>query len=80
VLLGSNGEQGLGAAAQLQVACAAPGLTTAFPSDIIGANYYSEDVLVKPLPGNGQWAQLPDGAGLGVELRPDLIESFSPVG
>jgi L-alanine-DL-glutamate epimerase-like enolase superfamily enzyme len=76
VLLGSNGEQGLGAAAQLHVACASPGLSSAFPSDIIGANYYNEDVLAEPLPGDGQWVYLPDGPGLGVELREDLIGQF----
>jgi muconate cycloisomerase len=75
-LLGSNGEQGLGAAAQLHVACASPGLSSAFPSDIIGAHYYDEDVLASPLPGDGQWVHLPDAPGLGVELRPDLLEAF----
>lgn len=75
-LLGSNGEQGLGAAAQLHVACAAPGLSSAFPSDIIGANFYDEDILAEPLPGDGQKVYLPDGPGLGVDLRPDLVEAF----
>jgi L-alanine-DL-glutamate epimerase-like enolase superfamily enzyme len=76
VLLGSNGEQGVGAAAQLHVACAAPGLSASFPSDIIGAFYYSEDVLQDPLPSDGRSAWLPDGPGLGVCLREDLNEQF----
>ncbi len=43
-ILGSNGEMGLGAAAQIHVACAVETLAP-FPSDIIGHHYYDEDVL-----------------------------------
>ncbi|WP_029136735.1 mandelate racemase/muconate lactonizing enzyme family protein [Nakamurella lactea] len=73
VLLGSNGELGLGAAAQLHVACAAPELLSDFPSDIIGAFYYDDDVLASPLDSDGRRAVLPDGPGLGVELKPELL-------
>ncbi|GGM61841.1 mandelate racemase/muconate lactonizing enzyme family protein [Dactylosporangium sucinum] len=76
ILLGSNGEQGIGAAAQLHVACASPGLSSAIPSDIIGAHYYDEDILAAPLPGDGRWVHLPDGPGLGVTLRADLAAQF----
>jgi L-alanine-DL-glutamate epimerase-like enolase superfamily enzyme len=72
-LLGSNGELGLGAAAQLHVAAALPGLTTDFPSDIIGAHYYAEDILAEPLPSDGTHVTLPPGAGLGVRIRDDLL-------
>lgn len=72
-LIGSNGELGLGAAVQAHVAAALPGLTVEFPSDIIGAHYYLEDVLAEPLPSNGQTVRLPDGPGLGVRLRNDVL-------
>lgn len=65
-LLGSNGEMGLGAAAQVHVACAAERLSH-FPSDIIGQLYYDEDVLREPVPIDGRFAHLPAGPGLGVE-------------
>jgi L-alanine-DL-glutamate epimerase-like enolase superfamily enzyme len=75
-LLGSNGELGIGAAAQLHVACAIPGLTTDFPSDIIGAHYYADDILVVPLDSDGRRVRLGDAPGLGVTLRPDLDAAF----
>jgi muconate cycloisomerase/chloromuconate cycloisomerase len=75
VLIGSNGELGLGAAAQLHVAAALPSLSV-FPSDIIGAHYYDSDVLSEPLPGDGTQVRLTDGAGLGVTLREDLMREF----
>jgi L-alanine-DL-glutamate epimerase-like enolase superfamily enzyme len=72
-VVGSNGELGLGAAAQAHVAAALPGLTTTFPSDIIGAHYYAEDILAEPLPSDGRVVRLPAGAGLGVRLRDDVL-------
>lgn len=75
-LLGSNGEFGIGAAAQLHVACAMPELTTEFPSDIIGAHYYDEDVLATPLDSDGTRVRLRDAPGLGITLRPDLEAAF----
>lgn len=65
-LIGSNGEMGLGAAAQIHVACACERLS-AIPSDIIGHHYYNEDILASPVPIDGHFARLPDGPGLGVE-------------
>lgn len=79
-IVGSNGELGVGAAAQLHVACAAPGLAPAIPSDVIGAHYYAEDVLAAPLPGDGAHARLPNAPGLGVELRDDLLEALRAPG
>jgi len=77
IVIGSNGEMGIGAAAQLQVACALPELSTTIPSDIIGSHFYSEETLATPLNSNGKRVVLEDGAGLGVEPRPDLVERFS---
>ena len=74
-IIGSNGEFGLGAAAQVHVACAAERLAP-FPSDIIGHHYYDEDVLVKPVDIDGLMARLPDGPGLGVEPGPDVVARF----
>lgn len=76
-IVGSNGELGVGAAAQVHVACAAPGLAPAIPSDVIGAHYYDEDVLAEPLPGDGAHVRLPDAPGLGVRLRDDLLEQLA---
>lgn len=76
VLIGSNGELGLGAAAQLHVACAAPGLSVEFPSDIIGAHYYAEDILEEPLDSDGSRARLGTAPGLGVRPRDDLRRRF----
>jgi L-alanine-DL-glutamate epimerase-like enolase superfamily enzyme len=75
-LIGSNGELGIGAAAQLHVACAIPHLATDFPSDVIGAHYYAEDVLAEPLDSDGRRVRLSDRPGLGVVPRPDLVERF----
>ncbi|MBB5790669.1 L-alanine-DL-glutamate epimerase-like enolase superfamily enzyme [Jiangella mangrovi] len=75
VLIGSNGELGLGAAAQLHVAAALPRLS-AIPSDIIGAHYYAEDILAEPLAGDGAVVRLGTSPGLGVTLRDDLLREF----
>jgi L-alanine-DL-glutamate epimerase-like enolase superfamily enzyme len=74
VVIGSNGEMGVGAAAQASVAAAAPGLTTSIGSDIIGAHYYREDVLCTPLDSDGRRVRVPEGAGLGVALLPSVWE------
>jgi L-alanine-DL-glutamate epimerase-like enolase superfamily enzyme len=75
-ILGSNGELGLGAAAQIHVACAAPALGP-FPSDIIGHHYYEEDILAEPVPIDGVHARLPEGPGLGVTLDPAIERRFA---
>lgn len=75
-LIGSNGEFGIGAAAQLHVACALPDLATWVPSDIIGAYYYAEDVLAEPLDSDGRVVRLGDAPGLGVVPRDDLVKEF----
>jgi L-alanine-DL-glutamate epimerase-like enolase superfamily enzyme len=75
VLIGSNGELGIGAAAQLQVAAALPELSS-IPSDIIGAHYYDDDVLATPMDSDGRRAALGPGPGLGVAVREDLLKEF----
>lgn len=75
-VIGSNGELGIGAAAQLQVACATPELTTDIPSDVIGALYYTEDILEAPLDSDGKRVRLGDGIGLGVRPRTDVMALF----
>lgn len=75
-IVGSNGEMGLGAAAQVHVACAVEALAP-FPSDIIGHHYYDEDILETPLEIDGTVARLPAGPGLGVEPRADIRERFA---
>jgi L-Ala-D/L-Glu epimerase / N-acetyl-D-glutamate racemase len=75
-LVGSNGEMGLGAAAQLHVACASERLSS-FPSDIIGQLYYDEDTLREPVRIDGRHAYLPDGPGLGVEPSAEIAERFA---
>lgn len=75
VVIGSNGELGIGAAAQLHVAAALPVLSE-IPSDIIGAHYYAEDVLASPLSSDGRCVRLGDAPGLGVTLRDDIVKEF----
>jgi muconate cycloisomerase len=75
-VIGSNGESGVGAAAQLQVACAMPGLSMRFPSDIIGEYYYTAGIIEAPLNSNGRVVHLPDAPGLGVVLKPELNAKF----
>lgn len=75
-ILGSNGELGIGAAAQLHVACALTTLTTDIPNDIIGALYYTKDILETPLDNDGQRVKLGDGVGLGVRPRAHLMTLF----
>jgi L-alanine-DL-glutamate epimerase-like enolase superfamily enzyme len=76
VLVGSNGEMGVGAAAQVHLACACPALG-AIPCDIIGHHYYEEDVLERPVPIDGVRASLPEGPGLGVEPGEDVRRQFA---
>ena len=77
VVIGANGEMGLGAAAQLHVACACERLGE-IPHGITGHHFYEEEpTLAAPLQIDGVTARLPDGPGLGVELHEDVRRSFS---
>jgi L-alanine-DL-glutamate epimerase-like enolase superfamily enzyme len=71
VVIGSNAEMGIGSAAMVHAAAACPRLGDT-PSDIIGHHFYTEDILAEPLDIDGRRARLPDGPGLGVELREDI--------
>ena len=77
VVIGSNGEMGLGAAAQLHVACACEQLGD-LPCGIIGHHFYEDDrTLAEPLDIEGSVATLPDGPGLGVRPSDEVLRSFS---
>lgn len=76
VVIGANGEMGLGAAAQLQVACACEHLGDV-PQGITGHHFYEEDTtLAVPLDIDGAVARLPDGPGLGVEPSDEVRRGF----
>ena len=77
VVIGANGEMGLGAAAQLHVACACEQLSPV-PCGITGQHFYEDEpTLATPLDIDGRRGVLPDGPGLGVELRSEVLRSFS---
>jgi L-alanine-DL-glutamate epimerase-like enolase superfamily enzyme len=77
VVIGSNGEMGLGAAAQLHVACACEHLGE-LPCGIIGHHFYENDwTLAEPLVIERSVARLPDGPGLGVRMSDEVREGFS---
>ena len=76
VVIGSNGEMDLGAAAQLHVACAVEDLG-AIPCGIIGHHFYNDDrTLEQPLEIEDSVARLPDGPGLGVRPSEEIRRSF----
>ena len=63
VVIGANGEMGLGAAAQLHVACACEQLGS-IPCGITGQHFYEEEpTLARPLDIDGAARVLPDGPG-----------------
>ncbi|MDH4281031.1 MAG: hypothetical protein OEV36_00105 [Myxococcales bacterium] len=77
VVIGANGEMGIGAAAQIHVACACERLGS-IPCGISGHHFYENDVtLSKPLDINGVVARLPDGPGLGIEPSDEICKEFS---
>jgi L-alanine-DL-glutamate epimerase-like enolase superfamily enzyme len=77
VVIGANGEMGIGAAAQLHVACAIERISD-IPHGIIGHHFYEEDAsLAEPLAIDGRVARLPDGAGLGVQPSDDVRRTFA---
>lgn len=73
LVIGSNGEMGIGAAAQLHVACAAPALSTTIPSDIIGSSFYDRDILEVPICSTGTAVHLGLEPGLGVVPAEDIL-------
>lgn len=77
VVIGSNGEMGIGAAAQAHVACACERLGTT-PCGITGHLWYEDDATLRaPLDIDGRRARLPEGPGLGVEPTEEVARRFS---
>ena len=77
VVIGANGELGIGAAAQLHVACACERLGP-IPHGITGHHFYEEEpTLAAPLDIDGAVARIPAGPGLGVRLRDDVRRRFA---
>src|SRR4029077_2424653 len=75
--IGSNLELGIGTAAMIHLAMAAPGITAdEYPCDIIGPFFYTGDILTRPLPLCGGKALPLDGPGLGVELDEDQVNRY----
>jgi muconate cycloisomerase len=74
--IGSNLEMGIGSAAMIHFALATPVFGSDWPCDIIGPLFYTDELLVEPLPICGGQARAPQGAGLGVELDEKKIERF----
>jgi muconate cycloisomerase len=71
---GTSIETGIGTAASLQLACAAPGVT--WGSELFGPLLFAEEILRTPLVYSDGALQLPDGPGLGVELDPDAVAAL----
>lgn len=77
VVIGSNGEMGVGAAAQAHVACACERLGPT-PCGIIGHHFYEDgQTLATPLDIDGRRARLPPGPGLGVEPTQEICNTFA---
>jgi muconate cycloisomerase len=75
--MGSNLELGIGSAAMLHLAAAVPEIASElYPADIIGPNYHETDLLKIPLTLGPEFAVVPDGAGLGVELDDEELERW----
>jgi L-alanine-DL-glutamate epimerase-like enolase superfamily enzyme len=75
--IGSNLELGIGTAAMIHLALAAPGITAAeYPCDIIGPFFYTGDILTRPLPLCGGKALPLEGPGLGVELDEEQVNRY----
>jgi len=75
--VGSNLEMGIGSAAMIHVALSTPGVTAdEFPCDIIGPLFYTDDLLLEPLPINGGQARPHERPGLGVELDEAKVRRY----
>ncbi|HEY3016094.1 MAG TPA: muconate/chloromuconate family cycloisomerase [Nocardioides sp.] len=71
---GTSIETGLGTAASLQLACAAPGVT--WGSELFGPLLFAEEILTEPLRYDAGSLHLPSGPGLGVEVDPDAVAAL----
>ncbi len=75
---GTSIETGLGTAASLHLACAAPGVS--WGSELFGPLLFAEEVLTTPLRFADGSLHLPDGPGLGVEPDPDAVRAMRRTG
>jgi muconate cycloisomerase len=77
-LMGSNLELGVGTAAMLHLAAAVPEIASEiYPADIIGPLYHQSDLLRRPLTLGPEYAVVPEGPGLGVELDETQLANLS---
>ncbi|HEV2325807.1 MAG TPA: enolase C-terminal domain-like protein [Terracidiphilus sp.] len=75
--IGSNLELGVGTAAMIHLAMASPGITAEeIPCDIIGPLYYTDDILMEPLPLLRGKALPVDGPGLGIALDEEKVRRY----
>ncbi|TSE01564.1 chloromuconate cycloisomerase [Skermania sp. ID1734] len=65
----------IGTAASIHFACAEPGID--FGSELFGPLLFEEELLTTPLRYADGQVHLPDGPGLGVELNPDAVKTWS---
>jgi muconate cycloisomerase len=72
--IGSNLEMGVGSAAMIHLALAAP---IDWPCDIIGPYFYTDELLKQSLPIRGGEARAPEGPGLGVELDEEKVRRYA---
>lgn len=70
---GTSIETGIGTAASLHLACAAPGVT--FGSELFGPLLFAEDIVVEPLQFAGGYLHIPHGPGLGLTVDMDLVHA-----
>ena len=77
-LIGAMPELGIGTAAHIHIALAAPRDVLVHDSDCCGCIYWLEDFLTTPLKIEGGYAYPPPGAvGLGVELDSEAVTRWS---
>lgn len=75
--VGSNLELGIGSAAMLHLAAAAPNIQSeTYPADVLGPHYHESDLLAEPLDLAFSGARVPDGPGLGVELDEAALAKY----
>jgi L-alanine-DL-glutamate epimerase-like enolase superfamily enzyme len=74
--IGSNLEMGVGSAAMIHFAMAAPAIADDFPCDIIGPMFYTDELLQEPLPVTGGQARPHEKPGLGVELDEEKVRRY----
>ncbi len=75
--IGSNIEMGIGSAAMIHLGMCTPGVTAeAFPCDIIGPFYYTDELLTEPLPIEPGKARPHERPGLGVELDWEKVARY----